>query len=1328
MNTNKLIKYIIMGAIMVLTIDSLPPKGIGDDTSLFLNPVSNPPPPAVAILLDTSGSMSSLPCAVPDSEDSCGLTDDGSSYFITQWGYHPNTDYGYDSNNTTCFDSNVSPGQAGCFYGGTDPNQAHVYINGYFAYNTVDNVCNQIPKANSGEPYGYRWYDCGTINYFCNNESVLGIPAGQCINDLTQYGYQYAGTDYWGNNDEAYFSGNLLNFYPPKFVITRKVMSDLITKNANQYTQGKGTRIGIFSFNSGSSGAETDVKIYPPCSQLGSNPTPGNFLNTLYSLMWDHGTPLAGALVQVGGYFANNNSNATWYNDLGCNGSSYCSGLQGANLGNACSANDSWCGCYNTNYSCEKNFVIVMTDGNENTGPGGLPDWPIGSYQKSTANESACSNAPGNSCNIDEVAGFLHANSIRPTTQSGCTTNVDTYTIGFAGTAADGYALNTYALQRAAQLGGGLFAPASNWQTLEKALYTFFANINQKNMTYGTPSLPQLLTAGGGSTTTTIFKAFIASFLPKDQTFWIGHLREYTGTVSGATGALTVYDKNGVPFSGNTSTNGQCSFSEYVPPPIWDAAADLSDTTLPACSQPTAIGPDAPPCYLAPNKRNVYTVAPTPLLSGFVSATTGNGDWTWSAGGDSTLGAAQQFTTTNINLSPAEFDVTDTTTMDKIIDYVLGPKQDGVHVLGDIFHSDPMLISADALASDYLGSTDFSITTLNYQGYLNAVYNRPQIVVAGADDGMIHAFYAGGYTNGAQFFNNGNYEPYTAQFDLGTGQEVWAFIPYDLLPKLQYMYNPALVPTTTTGQYWTTEGIYTTTSTTHVYYVDGSAYIRDVYLPNVDNGLGLSGNAAYWHTIMIVGERLGGTYYICLDITNTLHPKFMWEFTTDNMGFTFSKIVPHGPPVGPVWLGYNPASPSSGSSPQLRWVVMFSGGWDPGVTTNRGRGFYVVDIATGKLIWKFDQTNDSNMKYSTPSSVDAIAQYDHGLGHTWWMEAFLPDLGGQLWQFSFLPKVAGAGTWGGYLDVGSGLVKTCINATDTNCFFGQREFAAQDPPPPQSQAQQFYFVPSSIWDPCNNLWLGLASGDDNNPFSCSPVNYFYEFVQDNPYTPLSSVLTPANNMTLLTGLSGFSTPTCAFQPASARIGWYIALSSFSNTGIGAKSLNTPYAAYGIQYISIFTPDQNVCTTSSSSQFSCSAIGGTGVMPEIAISQLQGFKAGQLIYQPPLIIDTIPSPPLLTTAIYGGNSTSGGGGGGGGGGGFLSYPLPNPNSMPICNSGPGAMSAKVQCFMATSGGGFTGCGTIQGSNSLVYPYLRTCIPQNVENGLINPQNIWSFHPR
>ena len=972
-------------------------------------------------------------------------------------------------------------------------------------------------------------------------------------------------------------------------------------------------------------------------------------------------------------------------------------------------------------------FDIVITDGNENYADANIDSWPIANY---LADDDSCTYSPysdyqGGLCHIDEIAGWLHNYDIRNTK---CSTSIDTYTVGFLGQNYSGQQLNSGPLKRAAQLGGGLFATGGNFEQIESALIEALNNIIQKNRTYGTPSLPQIVTEGlNGTSTTNVFKAFIASFIPKNQDFWVGHLREYTGSAS-TTGTISLYDKNGVPFTGNTSTAGQCSFSEYIPPPIWDAGADLSDTTLPQCtSNVDDLGLNNAGCYLAPNLRNVYTIAPdlAPSSSPFISATTGNGDATWSAGGEvqlstgvSTLTSGFAFTISNANLHPSDFGITDTTSagyteMDNIIDYVLGPKQDGIHVLGDIFHSDPTLINRDSLAGDWVQLSDPQITSLDYQQYLNKVYNMPQIVIAGADDGMIHAFYAGGYEGGATINAAGNYVPDgNAQFSYGTGQEVWAFIPYDLLPKLQYMYNPALVPTTTTGQYWTTEGIYTTTTTTHVYYVDASPFVRDVYLPNVNNGLGLSGNAAFWHTIMIIGERLGGTYFICLDITDTLHPKFMWEFTTNDMAFTFGEVAPNPPPIGPVWLNYDPATGSSLASPALRWVALLNGGWDPGILTPvRGNAFYMVDIATGKLVWKYDSQNNANMSAPIAATPIGITQGMLGTIHPWWMEAFAPDLGGQLWQFSFLHLGDNPpGVWAGGLG-SNGLVATCINPTDTNCFSGQRVFAAQNPPPAQrSQGQEFYYQPSAIGDPCGDLWLGIAAGSRNDPLSCTPINNLYEINTPMPYVTQTPLLT-GNNLTQLTSLSGLNSGLCG-----AGAGWWVTLSSFTNTAMGTKSLSIPYATGGIEYFSVFTPDQNACLTPGTNTFSCNVLGGTGTMLGMAIYQIPGtgYKTGQLVFAKSTQ-QGIPSPPIPVTSIVGGGSGSG-----------SSTSTPTPFSLPACGSGAGSMALSTQIYGSTSEGSIFNVGSISGSNMLMYPILQLCIPKSTESTYMNLQNTWSTH--
>ncbi len=1345
MNTKKLIKYILMAAIMVLMIDSLPPKGVGDDTSLFLNPVVNAPPPSVMILMDESGSMYDLPCAVPDCQEDCGLgelSQPNNQPFFINMGYNPLNQY-------PVFDTNISTsynGQPGAFY------PTHVYY---------ESGCQ-------------AWSDLGSISSACNNYTYNPT---NCINGLNNYGYYYS--EY---NQVAFYSGNLLNFYPPKYVVLRKSIADIITYNQQVLLpKGEEVRIGLSDFNSGT-GGNILKSLQPPCSQLG-NATPqdydfkGKFYNSLYGSSSSYSsdiptsTPLADALLDIGSYFANNN---TYFCQLinGCftkTPNACCPGSCTCNMGflnpsgTQRSGSDSWCGSYNPNWQCEKMFTIVVTDGLANydryieKGPSSLANFPPSNNNCSLpGNDCECTsyanetswNGPHytDPCFTDEIASFLHNNSIRsdatcPYTEGG--PSLDTYTIGFYGSSVSGSGANCSGtpiyqastnncqlpfdvLQNAARLGNGLFTPASNYGEIKDALVKAIMNIIQKNHTYGTPSLPQIVTEGlNGTSTTNVFKAFIASFIPKNQDFWVGHLREYTGAAS-TTGTISLYDKNGAPFTGNTSTNGQCSFSEYVPPPIWDAGADLSDTTLlPCTSNVDDLGLNNAGCYLAPNLRNVYTIAPD-LTSAFISTTTGNGEWTWSAGGEVKLSPASSsstsayaFTTSNANLHPSDFGITDTSTagiteMDNIIDYVLGPKQDGIHVLGDIFHSDPTLINRDALAGDWVQLSDPQITSLDYQQYLNKVYNMPQIVIAGADDGMIHAFYAGGYEGGATINAAGNYVPDgNAQFSDGTGQEVWAFIPYDLLPKLQYMYDPALVPTTTTGQYWTTEGIYTTTSTTHVYYVDASPFVRDVYLPGVPNGLsGVSGNAQYWHTIMIIGERLGGTYYICLDITDTLHPKFMWEFTTNDMGFTFGEVAPNPPPIGPVWLGYDPATDATFSSPQLRWVALLNGGWDPGILTPvRGNGFYMVDIATGKLVWKYDSQDNANMSAPIAATPIGITQGMLGTIHPWWMESFVPDLGGQLWQFSFLHLGDNPpGVWAGNLG-SNGIVATCINATDTNCFSGQRVFAAQNPPPtPRNQGQEFYYQPSAIGDPCGDLWIGIAAGSRNNPLSCTPINNLYEINTPMPYVIQTPLLT-GSNLTQLTSLSGLNSGLCG-----AGAGWWVTLSSFTNTAMGTKSLSIPYATGGVEYFSVFTPDQNACVAQTTTQFSCNTLGGTGTMLGMAIYQIPGtgYKTGQLVFAKSTQ-QGIPSPPIPVTSIVGGGSSSGG-----------STSTPTPFSIPACGSGAGSMALSTQIYGSTSEGSIFNVGSIAGSNMLMYPILQLCIPKSTESTYMNLQNTWSTH--
>src|SRR5262249_47629127 len=133
-----------------------------------------------------------------------------------------------------------------------------------------------------------------------------------------------------------------------------------------------------------------------------------------------------------------------------------------------------------------------------------------------------------------------------------------------------------------------------------------------------------------------------------------------------------------------------------------------------------------------------------------------------------------------------------------------------------------------------------------YQSYITANQYRTELVLVAANDGMIHAFNAGNDTVSAGVHS----------YDLGTGDEMWAFIPPDVLPKLiRYVVGEE-----------------------HQLLVDGSPMVRDIWV----DGSGMSTSIDHtkqsdeYHTIAVVGEREGGRQFVGLDVTNPSLPAFLW--------------------------------------------------------------------------------------------------------------------------------------------------------------------------------------------------------------------------------------------------------------------------------------------------------------------------------------------------------------------------------------------------------------------------------------------------------------------
>jgi PilC-like protein with beta-propeller domain len=129
--------------------------------------------------------------------------------------------------------------------------------------------------------------------------------------------------------------------------------------------------------------------------------------------------------------------------------------------------------------------------------------------------------------------------------------------------------------------------------------------------------------------------------------------------------------------------------------------------------------------------------------------------------------------------------------------------------LGAIIGSTPALMdppSLDPPPDDDYGRTD------NASSFAGQHKDRRALIFVGANDGMIHCI------------------------DARTGYEVWAFIPYNLLPKLRTLADGQPVEQ-------------------FDYFVDSSPKLAEVKL------------GGQWRSMMIIGEGPGGTFYQAFDVT-----------------------------------------------------------------------------------------------------------------------------------------------------------------------------------------------------------------------------------------------------------------------------------------------------------------------------------------------------------------------------------------------------------------------------------------------------------------------------
>ena len=524
-------------------------------------------------------------------------------------------------------------------------------------------------------------------------------------------------------------------------------------------------------------------------------------------------------------------------------------------------------------------------------------------------------------------------------------------------------------------------------------------------------------------------------------------------------------------------------------------------------------------------------------------------------------------------INPVYFGYTsaETSARDDVVGYIRGdasynPDKDAsnnVFKLGDVFRSNPITVGTPAQffndsrdqydpaqscnVDDPKETTAFAQFRLEHcrAAACPVVADRTKrVIIAGANDGQLHAFKTSDMT------------------------EAWSFIPPNMLEKLR-MITHKTHPTTLS----------------HQYFVDGQISVTDAWLPSTV-GSGTCKSKNDWKTLLIFGEGRGTspnawsvssycdldfsqTYhssnypYYCgyhaLDITDTISaPAYKWSIKGSGGGAISTS---HGPYFGDAWSKMKTGRVKINVSGTVleKWVGFIGAGYNEascsgttcGVNCDcRGKGFFVIDLSNGRILWSFTIgsaagfTTNPNMKYSLPATSAIVDMDNDGFIDT----AYIGDLGGNIWRFKF-----------------------CKRSDENTCaisnWSGARIF---DGTSSISPVRPIYATPSVAKDDFNNVWIFWGTGDKNDSTSIPSPAYSEKFfaLKDGTLAqnePTAYTISDLLNVTDTTAIYCTELGVGCTQ-LSTQKGWYINLDDD-----GEKVLADSLVFGGVVYYTSYMP-------------------------------------------------------------------------------------------------------------------------------------------------------------
>jgi type IV pilus assembly protein PilY1 len=421
-------------------------------------------------------------------------------------------------------------------------------------------------------------------------------------------------------------------------------------------------------------------------------------------------------------------------------------------------------------------------------------------------------------------------------------------------------------------------------------------------------------------------------------------------------------------------------------------------------------------------------------------------------------------------------------------------------------------------------------------------------VFVGTNDGYFHAI-------DASVDANGN--------DTATsGQEIWSYIPKEMLPHLKDLYNNNGVAV----KHYGLDGSITALK----YDINGDGYVN-----------GSDRVILYFGT----GRNADTAAYYALDVTDRANPKLLWKVdgsTLVGLGQAWST-----PKIARVNI-------SGATQNSQRLVLVIGGGYDAmednGVfypSDSVGNHIFMVDAISGKLLWSAGPTSgnyvNANMTHAIPSGVTVLDVDGDGYAD----RMYVGDMAAQLWRFDITNGNSVSGLVAGGVIASLGTKKDLVhNAADVRRFYA---------PPDVAPEQQQKLKPF--------LSVAIGSGYRGHPLDLTVHDRFYDIRDYNGFRQMSQ--SEFNALPVIRDALSAATPALVDITTQAAptlppdaMGWQLNLNTHPDWTAGEKSLTSSRTFNDEIIFTTYSPNTSPPTDP------CSGV-GTGTNRAYAVDVFDG---------------------------------------------------------------------------------------------------------------------------